>query len=199
MRTCRLRMVRLIGFIALLFGILGLYTGLAAAADSAAPQADTAQPPPGAALSPEQLSNAANNPNAPLTQLELRNVVAPALPGFNGTGNTFQLQAILPLKPSAIIPFPMIMKLLVPVVTLPGPVDQTALGSSEFVAQAVFNQSWGSWGVGFSVVAPTDTFTGLIRPKWQVGPAAAIIYTGIAQSGVRRSVRGSDSSWLRVP
>ena len=53
------------------------------------------------------------------------------------------------------------------------------MGSTQYFAQGVFNQSWGSWGAGFSVVAPTDTFTGIPQPKWQVGPAAAIIYTGI--------------------
>jgi hypothetical protein len=125
------------------------------------------------------LSSAASNPNAPLTQLQLRNVAAPALPGFGGTGNVFQLQGILPLKPSAFIPFPTIMKLTVPLVSLPAPVDQTTLGSTQYFAQAVFNQSWGSWGAGVSVVAPTDTFTNLPRPSWQVGPAAALIYTGI--------------------
>ena len=91
----------------------------------------------------------------------------------------FQIQGILPLKPSALIPFPTIMKLTVPLTSLPAPVDQTTLGDIQYFAQAVFNESWGSWGAGFSLVAPTDTFTGLQRPKWKVGPAAALIYTGI--------------------
>ena len=163
----------------LLFGLLGLCVGPAAAAENPAPKADAAQSSPGAAPSPEQLSSAASNPNAPLTQLQLRNVAAPALPGFGGTGNVLQLQGILPLKPSALIPFATIMKLTVPLASLPAPVDQTTLGSIQYFAQAVFNESWGSWGAGVSVVAPTDTFTRLPRPSWQVGPAAALIYTGI--------------------
>jgi hypothetical protein len=178
-RAWRVALPLAAGIVALLFGIVGLCAQPAIAADSGAPQPSAVQSSPGAALSAEQLANAAANPNAPLTQLELRNVVTPALPGFNGTGNALQFQAILPLKPFAVVPFPTIMKLTVPIVTLPGPVNQTALGPTQFAAQAVFGQSWGSWGIGFTVVAPTDTFTGLIRPKWQVGPAAALIYTGI--------------------
>lgn len=135
--------------------------------------------PPAAGPSLEELSNQAANPNAPLTQLQLRNVIAPRLPGFDGTGNVLQLQAIVPVKPHEITPFPLIMRFNFQVATVPKPIDQTALGNFQFFAQGVQTQSWGSWGIGFTVSAPTETFSKIPSGPWQLGPAAGIIYTGI--------------------
>ena len=134
---------------------------------------------PAAGPSLEELSNQAANPNAPLTQLQLRNVIAPRLPGFDGTGNVLQLQAIVPIKAHQITPFPLIMRLNVQVPTVPKPIDQTALGNLQFLAQGVHQQSWGSWGLGFTVTAPTETFSRIPSGPWQLGPAAGIIYSGI--------------------
>ena len=135
--------------------------------------------PPAAGPSLEELSNQAANPNAPLTQLQLRNVIAPRLPGFDGTGNLLQLQAIVPVKAHQITPFPLIMRLNFQVPTVPKPIDQTAIGNLQFFAQGVHQQSWGSWGVGFTVSAPTETFSRIPSGPWQLGPSVGIIYTGI--------------------
>ena len=158
---------------------LALNTGMAAAPDPQAPASDKASTSPAGAPSAQDLAAQASNPNAPLTQLQLRNVTAPRLPGFNGTGNDFQMQAIVPIAPSEFIPFALITKLTVPIVTIPDPAGQTELGNTQFFAQGVFKESWGSWGIGFSLVAPTDTFKGVPSQGWQIGPAAAIVYTGI--------------------
>ena len=152
---------------------LTLIGGWAAAGDS------TTAPQSAQGLSAEQLSHEASNPNVPLTQLQLRNITAPHLPGFHGTGNAFQMQAVVPVKPHELLPFPIISKLTIPITTLPTPVGQTRLSPIQFFAQGAFNESWGSWGLGFTVTAPTDTFSGVPKGTWQLGPAAAIIYTGI--------------------
>jgi hypothetical protein len=132
-----------------------------------------------AAPSANQLSNQAANPNSPLTQVQLRNITAPRLPGYEGTGNELQLQAVVPIQAHELLPFATITKITIPVATLPEPVDQTALGPIQLFSQAVFGESWGTWGVGFTVTAPTDTFDDVPEGTWQLGPAAAIIYTGV--------------------
>jgi len=40
-------------------------------------------------------------------------------------------------------------------------------------------QSWGRWGFGPAFVFPTASETALGAGKWQLGPSAALIYTGI--------------------
>lgn len=42
-----------------------------------------------------------------------------------------------------------------------------------------FKQSWGRWGLGPVLVFPTASETILGAGKWQAGPSAALIYTGI--------------------
>lgn len=137
-------------------------------------------------VSDRQLAGAVSNPTVPLTQVQLRDVVAPAIPGFEGTGNVLQFQAVIPVLPSDVIPFALLMKLTIPIVSLPGPAAQTALGNVQFFVQAAFAETWGGWGVGVAAVFPTQTASGALSPSvtvppgtWQLGPAAALILTGI--------------------
>jgi hypothetical protein len=125
------------------------------------------------------LANAANNPNAPIAQLQLRNVTAPAVPGLGGTGNLLQVFAVLPFQPSRIFPFPTMMKVTAPIVTVSGPDGTTALGDIQVFDQVVFNAPWGSWAVGLSAVFPSATAKELGQDTWQLGPAAGIMFTGI--------------------
>jgi hypothetical protein len=150
-----------------------------AAADHSTAEPPSSRSPTRAGPSAEQLSDQASNPNAPLTQLQLRDVIAPRLPGFDGTGNLFQMQAVVPVKAHDLLPFPVTMKLTIPITILPEPVNQTRLSPIQFFAQGVFKESWGSWGLGLTLTAPTSTFSGVPKGTWQLGPAAAIIYTGI--------------------
>ncbi len=101
-------------------GLVALAASTATADDRAAPRLQ--------GHSPQELANAANNPNAPLAQLQLRDVIAPGVPGTEGTGNLLQLLGVLPFKRGEIFPFPTTMKITVPLVTVPGPDGATAMG-----------------------------------------------------------------------
>jgi hypothetical protein len=101
------------------------------------------------------------------------------LPGADGTANLLQLEAILPFKPRGIIPFPTLMKITIPYVTLPEPVDESNLGSIQIFDQAVFKESWGSWALGISLVFPSAAARDVDEETWQAGPAAAFMYTGV--------------------
>jgi hypothetical protein len=72
------------------------------------------------------------------------------------------------------------MKLTVPLmVTLPDPIGRTGFGDVEVFDLITIRQSWGRWGFGPALSFPTASATALGTGKWQAGPAAALIYTGI--------------------
>ena len=102
--------------------------------------------------STQSLADQANNPNAPLRQFQLRDVVAPRLPETDGTGNLFQIEAVLPFKPFEFFPFPTLMKITLPYVTLPEPGGVSALGDIEVFDQAVFKEAWGAGPLAFRVM-----------------------------------------------
>jgi hypothetical protein len=154
---------------------LGALLVLAASTSAADGQAVSAAGRPSA----QDLANAANNPNAPIAQLELRNVATPNVPGLGGTGNLLQVFAVLPFEPSRILPFPTMMKVTAPIVTVPGAHGTTALGDIQVFDQVVFNEPWGSWAIGLSAVFPSATAKALGQDTWQLGPAAGIMFTGI--------------------
>ena len=124
------------------------------------------------------LADQANNPNAPLMQFQLRDVVAPHLPNADGTGNLLELEAVLPIRPLKFFPFPTLIKITAPLVTVPDPVGRTGFGNIQFFDQVVFKEPWGSWAVGIALVFPTADTKALGEQTWQAGPAAAIMYTG---------------------
>lgn len=146
-------------------------------AAASCPMADAGEDPvPGPPT--QSLTGQANNPNAPLTQLQIRDAFAPRLPGTSGTGNLFELEAVLPFKPREFFPHPTLMKITVPYITVPDPGGESALGDIALFDQVVFSAPWGSWAVGFAAVFPSNTARDIGQDTWQLGPAAAIMYTG---------------------
>lgn len=131
------------------------------------------------ANAPRDLAKAANNPAAPLTQIELRNITGFDIADTSGAGNLLQFNSALPFKPTRLLPVPTILKLTLPLVTLPSPYGQTALGDFQLFGMAVFEHKWGSFALGASGVLPTATVHGFGQQTWQVGPAAAIIVTAV--------------------
>lgn len=155
--------------LAVLLSIAVFSAPAAAAGDDASPSESS-----------QGLAGQANNPNAPLMQFQLRNVIAPHLPETDGTGNLLELEAVVPFRPAKYMPFPTIMKVTLPVaVTLPDPVGRTGLGNLQVFGQAVFKEAWGSWALGVSLVFPTADSDVLGLQTWQAGPAAAFMYTRV--------------------
>jgi hypothetical protein len=152
-----------------------------------------APPPPdqpgdkGPSTSPQSIANQVNNPAAPVTLIQFREVLVPAFPGANGAANSLQLQPVVPVGPFASLPFVQLIKMTLPViVNNPGlgnvPSQTTAdsgLGDFQLFDLVSIKQSWGRWGVGPALVFPTASGATLGAGKWQAGPAAAVIYTGI--------------------
>ncbi len=135
--------------------------------------------PGGGGDAARELANRVNDPTEPLTQIQFRDIIAPHVPGTNGAGNELQVQPIIPILSSRFLPFDQLMKVTLPIlVTTPSPESETGLGDLQVFDLVTINQSWGRWGFGPILVAPTASSTIPGQGKWQLGPSVALIYTG---------------------
>ena len=170
------------------------------AGEAKSPEAATqisSQPPPGtpegASVSAQELANQVNNPAAPVTFIQFRNILLPSYPGLKGAINSLQLQPVLPIGPFQSFPYVQLLKITFPMATsTPGAAPSvgcigcgsgtqgvTGTGDMQLFDLVTFKQSWGRWGVGPILVFPTASQTILGAGKWQAGPSVAVIYTGI--------------------
>jgi hypothetical protein len=125
------------------------------------------------------LANQVNDPTAPLTLVQFRDILAPSVPGYDSPGNMLQIEPVLPIFSSRLLPFDQLLKMTLPVTTTPNPGSQTGLGDVSLFDVVTVKQSWGRWGLGPALVFPTASATALGQGKWQAGPAVAVICTGI--------------------
>jgi hypothetical protein len=146
---------------------------------AAASMARAQSPPAGTVAEPRDLANQVNNPAAPLTLVQLRNLVLPDAAGAGGPSNLFQIQPVLPMGPFKTLPIVQLVKITLPFVSLPSPVGMGGVGDLEVFDLVTVAQSWGRWGYGPSLVFPTASVTALGEGKWQAGPAFALMFTGI--------------------
>jgi hypothetical protein len=132
--------------------------------------------PAGAAADHGKLANAAANPAAPLTQIQIRNIFAPDASGADGPANLLQLQPVIPIGPFDWFRALQIVRVTFPLVTLPDPVDESGFGDIQVFDLVSFETSWGRLGVGPYLVFPTAASDDLGAGKYQAGPAVAAIY-----------------------
>ena len=144
----------------------------AAAQDSAAGSSGDGQTPT------QKLASEVNNPAAPLTYLQVRDVLLPQVAGTDGATNALEFQPVLPVGPFDALPFVQLIKITMPVlVTLPEPASASGIGDLEFFDLATIKAPFGRYGVGFALVFPTASSALLGAGKWQAGPAAALVYS----------------------
>jgi len=137
------------------------------------------KPAPEATPSASELANQINNPAAPVTFVQFRNVMIPNIPGTGGVTNALQIQPVIPIHKSKSLPFLQLIKMTLPIASLPSPVSKTGLGDLQFFDLVSIKQSWGRWGFGPALVFPTATSKSLGAGKWQAGPSFAVIYTKV--------------------
>jgi hypothetical protein len=122
---------------------------------------------------------AANNPAAPLIQVQFQSWYHPAYDGTPGQGNDFMLRPIIPFDPKGIIPTS-IVRVQVPLTSDPN--GRTGLGDVQLLT--VFFPGWHPGdvikiGAGAVIEAPSATNRYAGQGKWQVGPDAVVIFTGV--------------------
>lgn len=139
----------------------------------------TPAPTPGTAKSADEIANQIQNPAAPVTLLQFRNIMLPNVPGLDGVSNEMQIQFVKPIMPSKHIPFLQLMRITLPVASLPGPFNKKGLGDMQFFDLFSIKTKWGNWGFGPALVFPTATSKALGAGKWQAGPSFAVIVTKI--------------------
>ena len=125
------------------------------------------------------LANQINNPGAPVTLLQFRDILLPNVAGTNDATNAFEIQPVLPVHPSHWAPFLQLIKMTLPIASLPSPVGEAGYGDLQFFDLVSIKEGWGRWGFGPALVFPTATADRLGDGKWQAGPSAALIFTGI--------------------
>jgi len=153
---------------------------LAGVANQLLAQDTTAAPIAGGALAGGQaLANEVNDPTAPITLLQLRDVIAPAWTDSTGGGNLLEVQFVLPIAKGKLFPISQLSRTSVPLIWLPAPNYEFGFGDVEFFDIGLLPAKWGRWGFGVSLVFPTASSTKLGQGKWQAGPAVGLIFTNI--------------------
>jgi hypothetical protein len=201
------RLLALFGALALMHLSAPLFAQEAGPASQSPPNVSTAEsaqssqagqkqqtvPQGGASVSPQDLSNQVNNPAAPVTFIQFRDILIPSVAGTNGPINALEMQPVVPIGPFHSFPYTQLMKITLPMfISTPGvappmacigcpPLSTSAsgMGDLQLFDLLSIKQSWGRWGIGPTVIFPTATETQLGAGKWQAGPSVAIIYTGI--------------------
>lgn len=115
----------------------------------------------------ENLSQAANDPTAPLMAFQLQDSYAPSVYGTDGTQNFLQFRAAIPFELGGV---QNIFRVTLPYFT------ETLSGKSGLSDMVLFNlvtfdRDWGRFGVGAVALLPTGA-KGLSAEKWGLGPAA---------------------------
>jgi hypothetical protein len=129
----------------------------------------------------KSLSAAAADPTEPLLQLTTDHDVAVSNRKGEGAAYQFLIQPVIPLQSSKVFPVAQIIRPTIPIGTSPGPNRKSGLGDVALFDIFLPDRfSWGSFGLGPTFVFPTATSDRLGSGKWQVGPAAALIYEAIA-------------------
>lgn len=122
---------------------------------------------------------AANNPAAPIIQIQFQSWYHPAYDGMSGQGNDFLFRPIVPFYSKGVIPSS-IVRLEVPLASTPD--GRTGLGDIQLIAFGFPGYHPGSpfkIGVGPVILAPSATNRYAGQGQWQVGPSAVFIFTGV--------------------
>jgi hypothetical protein len=133
----------------------------------------------GALAGGQALASAVNDPTAPITLLQLRDVIAPPITDSTGTGNLLELQFVEPIGKGKLIPLAQLTKTTLPFLWTPGPGSDAGFGDISFFDIGLLPARWGRWGFGVALVFPTASSTTLGQGKWQVGPAFGLIISSI--------------------
>ena len=146
-------------------GTIGLVllsaTVVGAQSPASSPQAPAAQKPPPGSQSGKpdarELANQVNNPAAPVTLLQFRNLLFPSVEGTDGATNALEIQPVLPIGPFASFRYLQLIKITLPFPSLPSPVSAAGVGDLQvfdvFVFKAVLGAvgSWTSAGVSYGI------------------------------------------------
>lgn len=94
-------------------------------------------------VSARDLANQVNNPAAPLTLIQFRNILLPNVAGTDGPTNAFGIQPVLPIGPFPSFRFVQLVKVTVSYTSLPSPVGQTGVSNLQIFDLITIKEKWG--------------------------------------------------------
>jgi hypothetical protein len=133
-----------------------------------AQETKAAEPAPGG----QSLDQAANDPTASLMSVQIQDVYAGNYHNLDDeNGNTVLVRAAVPFQTAGINN---IARITVPFVT-DSPSRESGLGDIVLFDLLTFDESWGRWGIGPVLLAPTASDDSLGAGKWAIGPALGFV------------------------
>jgi hypothetical protein len=120
----------------------------------------------------QSLEQAASDPTASLMSVQVQDIYAGAYHGLDDqTGNTILLRSAVPFKTGSL---EHIARATLPIVT-DSPSGESGLSDLVLFDLIVFDKSWGRWGIGPVLLAPTATDEAIGADKWAIGPAIGFV------------------------
>ncbi len=120
----------------------------------------------------QSLEQAASDPTASLMSLQIQDIYTGSFHNLdNESGNTVLLRSAVPFQTGSLNH---IARATLPIVT-DSPSGESGLSDLVLFDLIVFNESWGRWGVGPVLLAPTASDEKLGAEKWAIGPAFGFV------------------------
>ena len=120
----------------------------------------------------QSLEQAASDPTASLMSLQIQDIYTGSFHNLdNEIGNTVLLRSAVPFQTGSLNH---IARATLPIVT-DSPSGESGLSDLVLFDLIVFNESWGRWGVGPVLLAPTASDEKLGAEKWAIGPAFGFV------------------------
>jgi len=120
----------------------------------------------------QSLEQAASDPTASLMSVSVQDIYAGSYHQLDdGSGNTLLLRSSVPFKTGSLAH---IARVTLPVVT-DSPSGESGLSDLVLFDLIKFEKSWGRWGIGPVLLAPTATDDAIGAGKWAIGPAVGFV------------------------
>jgi hypothetical protein len=123
----------------------------------------------------ESITAQASDPTAPIIQFSLTDFFSPDVHNSEGFYNSLQFQPITPIPKLKHFPVKQILRLSLSFISI----NKDPFGINDVNLFHLFVpdlESWGSWSVGYTFTFPTGKTPVLGSGKWQIGPAASLVY-----------------------
>jgi len=120
----------------------------------------------------QSLEQAASDPTASLMSVSVQDIYAGSYHQLDDeSGNTLLLRSSVPFKTGSLAH---IARVTLPVVT-DSPSGESGLSDLVLFDLIKFEKSWGRWGIGPVLLAPTATDDAIGAGKWAIGPAVGFV------------------------
>jgi hypothetical protein len=124
------------------------------------------------------LTAQASDPTAPLVQMQITYLYSDVIRDSGDSAQQFLLEPVIPIPANKWVPIEQIVRPTVPF--LDAPDGKSGLGDIDILHIVIPEpHDWGALGFGYQATLPTADHRDLGAGKYQLGPAATVIYYGV--------------------